>query len=292
MPRARGKTTRTSARRRVHRYRSKWSAQTIPERLKRMLIESPHLMWENWEEATPPEIYCEIPTMAELEFKGVPTEEWPYYIGYMKEMCKLYRNYTGLTLQSEKDSLITEYVLRGYDKEVLEQVQEVAANCAGGIYLSCPMVRACLEGDFSSWVSKWKVAYHVGEADGNELVSVSETADNLFISNGANILFSIRTLSDGSFQSVTNPLNFWWVYNYGNMCSLLGKYCVYVVDEGGVPKLKIWKDGVLQQTIDLSQAPISWTNTGYDYTATISQNGEYILVDNGNVNEYALFEGS
>jgi len=74
--------------------------------------------------------------------------------------------------------------------------------------------------------------------------------------------------------------------------SLLSKYVAYVVDEGGVPKLKIEKDGILIQTIDLSLAPISWASTSIVYQVSVSQDGKYILVDNDNANEYVLFKGS
>jgi len=88
--------------------------------------------WEDEEKGdSPGYVECEEPTMEELETKGVPEEEWPYYLGYMKRMLAFYRQYTGATLQLEKTSLIEEYVLRGKNRDVLEQVQDVTEECAG-----------------------------------------------------------------------------------------------------------------------------------------------------------------
>ena len=172
---------RTSARRRMKRYRAKRTWKTMPERLKRLVFEPPEHMLREWEDQEPTYVYCEEPTLAELESKGVPTEEWPYYVGYMKRMLELYTEYTGETLQLEKDSLIAEYVLRGYDKEVLEQVQEVAENCSEEIYLSCPMVLACLEGDYSSFGVQWKQAHVGSEFYPNQLIRCDEPLDKIFI---------------------------------------------------------------------------------------------------------------
>ena len=86
-------------------------------------------MWSKYAAEAPPSVECEEPTMEELQTKGVPEAEWPYYLGYMKRMLIFYRQYTEGTLQLEKTNLIEEYVLRGYDRDVLEQVQEVAREC-------------------------------------------------------------------------------------------------------------------------------------------------------------------
>jgi len=131
MPRARPAARKSEARRRIYRYRTKWTHQVIPERLKRLLWEPPHVIWDEYADKVPPAVECEEPTMTELQTKGVPESEWPYYLGYMKRMLAFYQQYSGATLTLEKTNLIEEYVLRGKDRDVLEQVQEVAAECAG-----------------------------------------------------------------------------------------------------------------------------------------------------------------
>jgi len=97
----------------------------------------------------PPElkvhVECEDPTMALLQSLGVPTEEWQYYLGFMKRMIEFYQSFTSETLQKEKDSLIGEYVLRGKDKGVLEQVQIQVEICVG---VRVPELE---EGNYSSY---------------------------------------------------------------------------------------------------------------------------------------------
>jgi len=73
----------------------------------------------------------EQPTQDELTIKGIPTSQWPYLIGFNKKMLMLYRTFTGNTLQLEKESLINQYVLRGYPQHVLEQLQDVVEQYAG-----------------------------------------------------------------------------------------------------------------------------------------------------------------
>jgi hypothetical protein len=73
--------------------------------------------------------------------------------------------------------------------------------------------------------------------------------------------------------------------------SVLTKYFAVVVTEAGVPKLRIYKDGALIQTIDLS-ATCGWTNTNRFYGAAFSKDGKYLFVSNTYVTEYAVFKGS
>lgn len=138
MPRARPGARKSSARRRAKRYRTKWTHHVIPRRFKRLLFEPPHHIWQEWEEEEPPFVECEEPTIAELSSKNVPDADWPYYLGFMKRMLEILRKYTGTTLELEQQSLIEEYVLRGWPRDLLEQVQAVAEECAQNIrYLYC-----------------------------------------------------------------------------------------------------------------------------------------------------------
>ena len=73
----------------------------------------------------------EEPTQDELTVKGISTDQWRYLIGFNKKMLMLYRTFTGETLQNEKQSLINQYVLRGYPLHVLEQLQDVVKQYAG-----------------------------------------------------------------------------------------------------------------------------------------------------------------
>ena len=129
MVRKRGVARTSFARRRVRRVQ-KYDSHVTPLRYKKYLPRMAELL-------KPPldiHVECEVPCMELLDTLGVPTDEWQYYLGFMKRMIVLYRKFTSETLASEKESLISEYVLRGKDESVLEEVQEVAALCAGGIF--------------------------------------------------------------------------------------------------------------------------------------------------------------
>jgi hypothetical protein len=126
MVRKRGVARKSFARRRVRRVK-KYDSHVTPLRYKKYLPDMAELL-------KPPldiHVECEVPCMELLASLGVPLSEYPYYLGFMKRMIVLYRNFTSETLASEKESLIEEYVLRGKDRDVLEAVQEVAAECAG-----------------------------------------------------------------------------------------------------------------------------------------------------------------
>jgi len=128
MVRKRGVARKSSSHRRVRRVK-KYDHHVIPRRFK---IQLPSFA-DRLEPPLEVHVECEEPTMELLDSLGVPSDEQQYYLGFMKRMIELYLKFTAQTLQLEKDSLIAEYVLRGKDKDVLEAVQEQAAECAGVI---------------------------------------------------------------------------------------------------------------------------------------------------------------
>jgi len=152
-----------------------------------------------------------------------------------------------------------------------------------------------IEGNYSTWTQKWKQAYAATEADWNELVSINEAVDRIYIQNIGSLYATRRRLADGSTPTVaTNILN---TNSFGASLlaqpwSVLRKYFAYIIDEGGVPKLKIFRSGSLVQTIDLSASPTLWTQTTLVYYLSFSPDGKYIFIDNTAANEYALFQGS
>jgi len=125
MVRKRGVARRSFSHRRIRRVQ-KYDHNVIPRRFK---IQLPDFA-DRLKPLLDVHVECEEPTMELLESLGVPSDEQQYYLGFMKRMIELYRKFTSETLQLEKDSLIAEYVLRGKDKDVLEQVQVVAEGCA------------------------------------------------------------------------------------------------------------------------------------------------------------------
>jgi len=160
------------------------------------------------------------------------------------------------------------------------------------VTFTCADVYACLEGDYSSWACEWKVAYDGSEDIANLLLRADETLDKIFIVNTYLKTFTIRALSDGTLDSVT-AITLVGSGIYHKLYSIRRKYFAIILNVGGDPHLKIYKDGALQHTFDLSASPISWTNVSGDtYVISVSHDGKYILIDNIVTNEYALFKGS
>lgn len=65
-----------------------------------------------------------------LEELGVPTDEWAYYQGFAKRLWVRAIAFIDATYGLEKTSLHNEYVLRGHDATVLDQLQPIAEEKA------------------------------------------------------------------------------------------------------------------------------------------------------------------
>jgi len=259
------------------------------------------------EEELPPPVLCEEPTMALLQSLGIPTDEWQYYLGFMKRMVELYLTFTSETLQMEKDSLIAEYVYRGKDKTVLEQVQAVAEVCAG-IVVSCTEVKACLEGNYTSWSKIWDydfpdtLDYLLG-------VSITFGPQHLYMlyrDGNFNYRFVIIKIADASLV-FASPSGSNYTPNYpyvgfasfflsntlvyaeggGGCFSIFGKYIVVLKD--GEATFEVWKDGVLQWTSPLASAAVLGATIYVDLG--ISWDGKYIIAVTDNY-KLVCFEGS
>jgi hypothetical protein len=153
-----------------------------------------------------------------------------------------------------------------------------------------PFVITQLEGDYSSWAFMWKTSYGAGESDFNYLLGVYEDINKIYIVNPSYGYITTRKLSNGVLEATDTTLEAVTMTQfYGHSFTVTGKYFVYVMDDSGVPKLKIYKDGGVAQTLSLSG--LGWTAVGA-YCTTISADGKYILVDNTSTNEYALFMAS
>jgi len=286
MVRKRGVARKSSPHRRVRRVK-KYDHVVIPRRFKIQLPDLSDRIEPELKEFVELEPFVE----AELTVKGVPTSQWQYYHGFAKRMLALYLNFTGETLQKEKQSLINEYVLRGYSLNVLEQEQDVVEKYVVPP-LNCADVKACLEGNYSSWAFQWKRAYG-GDSypcSTPHFVNINESSDFLWIYDPYNYNIQQLKVSDGTL------LTEFGVLDYGNEVefinySLLMKYFAVVINDGGVPYLKIYKNGSLQQSINL-QTACGWTDVAKHYVVTMSTDGKYILVSNFFDNEYALFMGS
>ena len=138
----------------------------------------------------------------------------------------------------------------------------------------------------------WLQNYGAAEDFEKYILRADEALDILFLSDLLRGELYTRKLSDGTDYTKTTflgpPGNDFVPQN-----SVLSKYFIILVNNAGVPNLKIYKDGALKQTIDLSVAPISWTSvTSGDYRYSLMQNGKYIFIENSAVGQVALFKGS
>jgi hypothetical protein len=156
-------------------------------------------------------------------------------------------------------------------------------------YGAPPPVR--LEGDYARWTLMWKRSYagYYGAPFPNQLC-ISEDLDLLILPDGRSSTIEVLRLSDGTILSETVLLITEFYSHSQIISSVLVKYLAVVWREAGVPKLQIYKDSRLVQTIDLS-ATLGWTSTGYVYTTVFSRDGKYLFVSNTDAREYALFKG-
>jgi len=294
MVRARPVARKSFAHRRVRRIK-KYDHHVVPKRFKVWLPDMSDLLKAKLEA----HVECETPTMTELERLGVPESEWRYYLGYMKRMLLLYLSFSEETLEKEKQSLIEEYVLRGKDRNVLEQIQEVAAECAG---------IEVIEGDFSAWSLIWDIPFPDGL---NSLLFVDATAskDYLYVTylDGApNSRLLIVKISDGSqvflspaatdylasVGAISEYRNFMYntlvyVLNGGKSFSILAKYVLLLRLD--LITLEVWKDGVLQWS---SPDPSTIIAGATDWrNGFIRFDGKYVfaVTDNSRI---ACFEGA
>jgi len=290
MVRKRGVARKSFSHRRVRRVK-KYDHHVVPRRFKIYLPRMSDLL----EEELPPCVLCEEPTMALLQSLGVPTEEWQYYLGFMKRMIEFYQSFTSETLQKEKDSLIAEYVYRGKDKDVLEQVQVQVEICVG---VRVPELE---EGNFSSYsiIASFDDADSFagmrsqdGIFNGNEEKITIIDTENMIVKT-----YDIPSLTLGValFNDITefdgdggNP--------HYHKKSIYGTYLVLSATDGvstEIDRIRIFKNGAQLQTL-------TYADLGLDdnsiYNVAISPTGKYIIVSgrrtaSGNMG-WVLLEGS
>jgi len=290
MVRKRGVARKSFSHRRVRRV-EKYNHHVVPRRFKIYLPRMSDLL----EEELPPCVLCEEPTMALLLSLGVPTDEWQYYLGFMKRMIDLYLTFTSETLQMEKDSLIAEYVYRGKDKDVLEQVQIQVEICLG---VRVPELE---EGNFSSYsiIASFDDADSFagmrsqdGIFNGNEEKITIIDTENMIVKT-----YDIPSLTLGAalFNDITefdgdggNP--------HYHKKSIYGTYLVLSATDGvstEIDRIRIFKNGAQLQTL-------TYADLGLDdnsiYNMAISPTGKYIIVSgrrtaSGNLG-WVLLEGS
>jgi len=148
-----------------------------------------------------------------------------------------------------------------------------------------------LEGDYTTWALMWKVDSIISRAF--SIMSISESNDLILIfSKYTNPSLHKRILSTGAMEEEINNTEIYG-WDTTNSKSLLGKYFATVIWNGVTshPDLKIYKDCVLIQTIDLFTT-CGWDNYSNNYSVSFNSSGKYILITNQSDEEYALFVGS
>jgi len=272
MVRKRGVARRSFSHRRVRRVK-KYDHHVIPKRFKIYLPRMSDLL----EEELPPCVLCEEPTMALLQSLGVPTVEWQYYLGFMKRMIEFYQSFTSETLQKEKDSLIAEYVLRGKDKDVLQQVQIQAEICLG---VRVPQLE---EKDFSSYAQYDRfVDTDVANSTYGQTALFNTDETKILLIDAENSTVKVYDIASKTLSAViidkcefpsdvqSTPLQNFSAY---------GKYVGLLwATDWTLPncdRMTIIKDGTILQTFTSAQLGIVTTNIR---SVQISPTGKYVIV--------------
>jgi len=272
MVRKRGVARRSYGHRRVRRVK-KYDHNVIPRRFK---IQLPDLA----DRLKPPldiHVECEEPTMELLDSLGVASDEQQYYLGFMKRMVELYLKFTAKTLQKEKDSLIGEYVLRGKDKDVLQQVQIQAEICLG---VRVPQLE---EKDFSSYAQYDRfVDTDVANNTYAQTALFNTDETKILLIDAGNSTVKVYDIASKTLSAViidkcefpsqvqSTPLQNFSAY---------GKYVGLLwATDWTLPncnRMTIIKDGTILQTFTSAQLGIVTTNIR---SVQISPTGKYVIV--------------
>lgn len=143
-----------------------------------------------------------------------------------------------------------------------------------------------IEGEYTTWTKQWQTALVTGLPSS---ITINEALNTLMMVSGylpvgvVRVILTTGVLIDS--VDISMPLFVGFQFP-----SLLGKYVVCIVVTAGLPYLRIYKNNVLLQTINLNTI-CGYTN-GYTFIAAISIDGKYILVGDGGTQGIALFKGS
>lgn len=130
MPGQRGVSRRSAPCRRTYRARIKQNRAIYVRRFKRLNFfpTDPMPSELTWELEVLDAL--EQRTYTELQTLGVPQEDWQYYMGFQKRLWEARVKFAQATFQLEKQSLVNEYVLRGWNLNALQALQVIAENLA------------------------------------------------------------------------------------------------------------------------------------------------------------------
>ncbi len=148
-----------------------------------------------------------------------------------------------------------------------------------------------IEGNYSTWTKLWNVSSTStwGTSYFNVfIVRAYEENDTLLLLDTYGYQAVWISLSNATLFLREDLLN--GIYGT-DLSATMFKYSAYVVNDGGIPTLKIFKFDSLIQSIDLTDVA-GWTNTGKVYNVGFSSDGKYLAISQYSVQQTALFEGS
>jgi len=123
---------------------------------------------------------------------------------------------------------------------------------------------------------------------------VYENIDKIIFLDGYSPQLIDVKLSDGSLNEFIDTLTGNGYSWYRQQTSVYKRYFVYIYNNGGQCTLRIYKDGIVIQTIDLT-ALYGWTYDYYQVGCCITQDAKYITVWNDKAGAYQgeikLFKG-
>lgn len=154
-------------------------------------------------------------------------------------------------------------------------------NPTGNRVVTCADVRACLEGDYSTWAEKWNLSVTEINVNVNRVIINVDGDVVCFASDDCVYLIK---LSNGTL--LTELADEVARYGYTNeyvVGSIRGKYLI--ITDIDFETIYIYKDGILKQSI----IPISGDVIR---GVGVSSDGKYVVVGLSDANKVYCYEGS
>jgi len=107
---------------------TRWSKKFDPAIIARRFAQVGNIASIKWGNIVPAQVRTEQAIMDKLRDMNVPEEQWPYYIGLVKEIEIDYTKFTSNVLVSEAELVKTEYEDRLLDPNVLKEIIGIAAQ--------------------------------------------------------------------------------------------------------------------------------------------------------------------
>jgi hypothetical protein len=161
--------------------------------------------------------------------------------------------------------------------------------------VSLPIGAEMIEGNYSIWTLQWAVSMDTWSSYFSSVMAISISEENNIIV--LQDFYSGSTakckLSDGSFINEDETMSTSNLFTPQTVS--LSRYVVGLFKDvaDNHRLLKIWKDGELKQTTDLSEvAGFSVSGSNYMLHIAITKDGKYIVCTDYSTNMIALFKGS